>query len=345
MSALQVDNVEVTIGDHAILQCVNLQVAPGEFVSLLGPSGCGKTTLLRSIAGLQSVSAGAISAYGEDITTMPTEKREFGMVFQSLALFSHLNLLDNVTFPLRRFGLSKVERNRKGEALLEKVHLGGLGKRSISQISGGQAQRVALARALAQEPRVLLLDEPFSALDAQLREELRTEVRVIQKELKLPVIMVTHDQDEALTVSDKVGVMNAGRIEQYGSPDELYSTPTSAFVADFIGQRNHLCCSLKNGVLTELDSERKVTCRGLSSREQHQDGVYDLFFEPDAVTRDGELEAELLFHKKVGRQQQCCARRGDQIIWIENIWPDLPDQASLKFGLDLSLCHLFPKLG
>jgi ABC-type Fe3+/spermidine/putrescine transport system ATPase subunit len=293
---------------------------------------------------LQPVSSGAIRAFGEDITHLPTEQREFGMVFQSLALFTHLNLLDNVTFPLRRLSLSALERKRRGEALLEKVHLGGLGQRSVSQVSGGQAQRVALARALAQEPRVLLLDEPFSALDAQLREELRTEVRVIQKELQLPVIMVTHDQDEALTVSDKVGVMNAGRIEQYGSPDELYSTPASAFVADFIGQRNHLCCALKDGVLTELGSEQKVSCRE-SQNHQYKDGVYDLFFESDSVIPEGELKAELLFHKKVGRQQQCCARRGDKIIWIENIWPDRPEQSLLQFGLDLSRCHLFPKQG
>ncbi|HZB79169.1 MAG TPA: ABC transporter ATP-binding protein [Actinomycetota bacterium] len=219
---------------------VDLELPPGKLISFLGPSGCGKTTMLRMIAGLERPTEGRIFVDDEDITDRPAYTRDIGMVFQSLALFPHLNVAGNIGYGLRIRGAPKNQVATTVEELLKLVSLSGMGERRIQQLSGGQRQRVATARALALAPRLFLLDEPLSALDANLREQLQVELRLLQQQLGITTIMVTHDQREAMTMSDLVVVMNAGRIEQVGPPLEVYRRPGSPFVAGFIGRTNLL---------------------------------------------------------------------------------------------------------
>ncbi len=222
-------------GATRVLHGVELDVAPGEFVSLLGPSGCGKTTALRVLAGLERATQGSVVVGGRDISAVPTNKRDLGMVFQSYSLFPHLRVRDNAAFGLRRRGTGRRDAARRAGDALDLVGLGHLADRYPHQLSGGQQQRVALARALVTEPRVLLLDEPLSALDAKVRVQLRDEIRRIQLRLGMTTIFVTHDQEEALAVSDRIAVMNTGRVEQVGSPEDLYLRPQTAHVAAFVG--------------------------------------------------------------------------------------------------------------
>ncbi|MDF2444285.1 MAG: putative spermidine/putrescine transport system ATP-binding protein [Subtercola sp.] len=222
------------------LDSLNLHVRPGEFVALLGPSGCGKTTALRSVAGLESVTSGGVAIGGVDVTDQPTNRRDLGMVFQSYSLFPHLDAARNVEFGLRMRKVPAASRRARALEALEMVGLGGFGDRYAHQLSGGQQQRVALARALVTRPRVLLLDEPLSALDAKVRVQLRDEIRRIQTELGITTLFVTHDQEEALAVADRVAVMRAGTIEQIGTPENLYTQPATTFVAEFVGLSNRL---------------------------------------------------------------------------------------------------------
>jgi iron(III) transport system ATP-binding protein len=219
---------------------ISMELAGGSFVTLLGPSGCGKTTTLRMIAGFETPTAGRIRIDGRDIARLTPDKRGMGMVFQSYALFPHLTVHDNVAFGVQLLGRKGEELERAIDAALDLVNLHGLGARRISELSGGQQQRVALARAMAIEPRVLLFDEPLSNLDAKLRVSLRSEIRRIQQALGTTSVYVTHDQAEAMALSDVVVIMNAGRIEQAGPPDEVYRRPATRFVADFIGRANFL---------------------------------------------------------------------------------------------------------
>jgi putative spermidine/putrescine transport system ATP-binding protein len=237
---LRLEGLVKRFDDVAAVAGVDLDLPPGKLISFLGPSGCGKTTMLRMIAGLERPTEGQISLDGEDITDRPAHTRDIGMVFQSLALFPHLNVAGNVGYGMRIRGVPRDRIAARVEELLRLVSLEGLGSRRIQQLSGGQRQRVATARALALEPRLFLLDEPLSALDANLREQLQVELRLLQQQLGITTIMVTHDQREAMTMSDLVVVMNAGRIEQVGPPLEVYRRPGSPFVAGFIGRTNLL---------------------------------------------------------------------------------------------------------
>jgi putative spermidine/putrescine transport system ATP-binding protein len=236
-------------GGVVAVEDMSLEFAPGELTALLGPSGCGKTTLLRMIAGLDSPTRGRIDLGGEDITATPAHARRFGMVFQSFALFPHLNVAENVAYSLAIAGVGKAERRRRAEQLLELVKLAPLASRRIGELSGGQRQRVAIARALAQEPRVFLLDEPMSALDAKLREEMQVELRLLQQKLGITTIVVTHDQREAMTIADRIVVMSHGRAEQVGTPKEIYDRPLSKFVASFIGKANFLDGVVRAGMV------------------------------------------------------------------------------------------------
>ena len=240
MSGLTLEGVSKHFGSVAAVQDAVLTVPHGTFVCLLGPSGCGKTTLLRMIAGLEDPSAGRILLDGADITPLPTHRRDFGMVFQSLALFPHLSVGENISYALRIRGKSKSEQQSRVEELLSLVHLPGYAGRSVSKLSGGQRQRVAIARALAVSPRLFLLDEPLSALDAKLREAMQVELRQLQEKLGITTIVVTHDQREAMTMADLVVVMSEGRIRQAAPPVEIYRRPADSFVAGFIGSTNLL---------------------------------------------------------------------------------------------------------
>jgi putative spermidine/putrescine transport system ATP-binding protein len=240
MSGLVLDHLSKRFGAVTAVDDVGLTVAHGTFVCLLGPSGCGKTTLLRMIAGLEEPSAGRILLDGEDITDREAHQRDFGMVFQSLALFPHLSVGDNIAYPLRIRGAPKAEQRARVEELLGLVHLPGFAERPIPKLSGGQRQRVAIARALARSPRLFLLDEPLSALDAKLREAMQVELRQLQRRLGITTIVVTHDQREAMTMADLIVVMGSGRIRQAGTPLDIYRRPSDAFVAGFIGASNLL---------------------------------------------------------------------------------------------------------
>lgn len=233
--AIRVESVSKTYGNAAVLEDVSVEIGDGEFFTLLGPSGSGKSTLLRIIAGLLDADSGEIVIGGDPMTGRPAHTRELGVVFQSLALFPHLSVGDNVAFPLRMRRVGRREITRRVGDALDLVQLPGLQERAISELSGGQSQRVALARALVYEPRILLLDEPLSALDRRLRESMQLELTRIHRELGVTIVNVTHDQREALLVSDRIAVMDAGRIVQCGPGSELYASPATTFVAGFLG--------------------------------------------------------------------------------------------------------------
>ena len=231
------------------LDGLSLTLAPGELVALLGPSGCGKTTAMRLVAGLEEANSGRVMFGGKDVTGLPANKRDVGMVFQAYSLFPHMTAEQNVTFGLQLHHVGAAERKRRAQDTLELVGLSGFANRYAHQLSGGQQQRVALARALAIKPTVLLLDEPLSALDAKVRARLRDEIRRVQIEAGVTTLFVTHDQEEALAIADRVGVMRAGRLEQLGSPTEIYSRPATPFVAEFVGLTNRIPGTVKFGMV------------------------------------------------------------------------------------------------
>jgi len=238
--AVSLRSVSRSYGTVAAAKEVTLDVQPGEFLTLLGPSGCGKTTLLRLIAGFEEPDAGTILISGRDLTSVPAWRRPVNTVFQHYALFPHRTVAGNVAFGLETAGRSRDEIASRVVRALEMVRLQGLGERKISQLSGGQRQRVALARAVVLEPEVLLLDEPLAALDLKLRKEMQVEVKNLQERLGTTFVFVTHDQDEALVMSDRIAVMSEGRIEQVGRPEEIYERPRTRFVAEFLAVRNVL---------------------------------------------------------------------------------------------------------
>ena len=277
-AAVRFDRVVKDYGSGArALDGVSLDLAPGEFVALLGPSGCGKTTALRSLAGLEDITSGSVLIDGVDVVSVPTNRRDLGMVFQSYSLFPHLTVLENVEFGLRMRKVPAAERRTRAAESLDLVGLGHLAARYAHQLSGGQQQRVALARALVTRPRVLLLDEPLSALDAKVRVQLRDEIRRIQSELQITTLFVTHDQEEALAVADRVAVMRAGVIEQIGTPEELYSRPSSPFVAEFIGLSNRIAGVLVPGGVEVLGQVLPVI------GEQRGDGAVVALVRPEDV--------------------------------------------------------------
>ncbi|MBM3127496.1 MAG: ABC transporter ATP-binding protein [Chloroflexi bacterium] len=265
MAFLELTNVSKVFGQTAAVQDFNLNVERGEFVSFLGPSGCGKTTTLRMIAGFELPTTGTVIINGNDVTFKPPQKRNTGMVFQAYALFPNMNVAENIGFGLKIARKPKDEIKKRVEEVLAIIKMDSFGNRYPYQLSGGQQQRVALARALAIQPQVLLLDEPLSALDAKIRVSLRQEIRAIQQKLGITTVYVTHDQEEALSLSDRVVVMNNAKIEQVGTPFEIYNFPNTEFTAQFVGTLNHISATVRdvaNGVLA-IDSQQVVTAQKL----------------------------------------------------------------------------------
>jgi putative spermidine/putrescine transport system ATP-binding protein len=271
---VELRQITKSFGDRVVLDALDLDIAPGEFVSLLGPSGCGKTTALRVLAGLEASDAGEVRFAGQDVSEVPVNRRDIGMVFQSYSLFPHLSVIDNVAFGLRRRKVPKAEAARRAAESLALVGLADYGQRYPHQLSGGQQQRVALARALVTEPRVLLLDEPLSALDAKVRVQLRDEIRRIQLRLGITTVFVTHDQEEALAVSDRVAVMGRGGIEQIGTPEELYLRPATTTVAEFVGLSSKVPGVAQDGQVSVLGLR-------LPLREPVADGPVEVYLRPE----------------------------------------------------------------
>jgi putative spermidine/putrescine transport system ATP-binding protein len=273
-------------GAVVALDHLDLTLRPGELVALLGPSGCGKTTTLRLLAGLEDTDTGSITVAGRDITRLPASKRDMGMVFQAYSLFPHMTVRQNAAFGLRLRRVGAAERDKRALEMLDLVGLSTQADRYPHQLSGGQQQRVALARALAIEPQVLLLDEPLSALDAKVRAQLRDQIRRIQLEVGITTLFVTHDQEEALAIADRVGVMREGRIEQLAPPTEVYSRPATSFVAEFVGLTNRLDGEVSGG---------QVTVRGCTlplMEDNVPDGQVVALVRPEAVTMASHTSAE-----------------------------------------------------
>lgn len=291
MSAVTIKNVSKSFGDNTVLHDFSQVFADGEFVTLLGPSGCGKTTMLRMIAGFEKPTTGEIyvgeTLVSGDKTFLPPEKRNMGMVFQSYAVWPHMNVYDNVAYPLTIKRMNKTDMKKKVEKVLSIVHLGQYAQRYPNQLSGGQQQRVALARALVAEPNLLLLDEPLSNLDAKLRESMRFEIKEIQQSLGIAVVYVTHDQTEAMAMSDRIFLINRGVVQQSGRPDEIYNHPNNQFVADFLGKVEFLKGESKDGRIHLLGTDQYLPYDG------EKRGMVEIAIRPENITMSAPGDAGL----------------------------------------------------
>ncbi|HSV39939.1 MAG TPA: ABC transporter ATP-binding protein [Nocardioidaceae bacterium] len=297
-AAVSLQGLSKAYGDKTVVRDLSLDIAPGEFFSMLGPSGCGKTTTLRMIGGFVDPTQGAVSLHGVDVTDLPPDKRDVNTVFQSYALFDHLSIWDNVAFGLRRRRVAKAEMTQRVGEILELVQLTGRDKDKPNALSGGQRQRVALARALVNRPAVLLLDEPLAALDLKLRKAMQVELKRIQREVGITFVFVTHDQDEALTMSDRIAVMNDGTVHQCGTPEDIYERPETRFVAEFIGTANLMTGTygaaglhLPGGVLLPTGRLEGVEPGGEVSIAVRPEKIWLSDLKPDMVQTDGILRA------------------------------------------------------
>lgn len=315
MTQLTLENLSKRYGAVLAVDDVTLDIPDGSFVCLLGPSGCGKTTLLRLIAGLEDLSGGKLTVGGEDYGQVPAHKRDFGMVFQSLALFPHLTVAENIAYPLRIRGVDAATRRKRATELLKLIRLPGVEDRQIHQLSGGQRQRVAIARGLAIDPKVFLLDEPLSALDANLREHMQIELRQLQQSLGVTTLVVTHDQREAMSMADIVIVMNEGKVQQVGSPIDIYRSPANAFVAGFIGVSNLLPGKLADEGHFEMGATHialgQDTIRHCAPGQPATLSVRpeDVVLSPK--TDAGQLQGEVVFIRDLGASVEVLTKVGD----------------------------------
>ncbi|MFN4171442.1 MAG: ABC transporter ATP-binding protein [Pseudorhodobacter sp.] len=310
-TAIDIREVAKAYGTFTALHSVSLSILDNEFFTLLGPSGCGKTTLLRMIAGFENVSAGEILLYGQNIAGLEPNHRPVNTVFQNYALFPHMSVIDNVAFGLKMKGMGLAERRARAGRMLEMVHLSAFADRLPAHLSGGQQQRVALARALAPDPKVLLLDEPLSALDLKLRQAMRVELKQLQEETGITFIFVTHDQEEALTMSDRIAVLSAGRVQQIGAARDIYENPVNRFVADFIGETNLLEVDVESvaGGMARvvLPGGHRLTCHAAGDAGERQ----HLSIRPERLSIapvGGEIEAVVERVVYLGTDLQLMAR-------------------------------------
>jgi len=296
MAFLKIAHLEKSFGSTRVVKDFDLEIEKGEFISLLGPSGCGKTTVLRMVAGFEAPSTGAIIIDGKDVVALRPSQRNIGMVFQAYALFPNLTVGENVAFGLKIKGIGKDEREARVQEMLALIGLPDLGSRYPFQLSGGQQQRVALARALAVKPQVLLLDEPLSALDAKIRVSLRTQIREIQRELGITTLFVTHDQEEALSISDRIVVMNGGVAEQVGAPFEIYNRPSTRFVAQFVGTLN----LIEADVIEPASGTVRIGTTEISLGRPLPPGRVTLACRPEAVSLGAAEGRPLVLHGEIG---------------------------------------------
>jgi len=321
MTSLELDRVKKSFGNVEILPEMSLKITKGSFVSLLGPSGCGKTTLLRLIAGLENVDSGAIRIDGHDVAHLPPEKRDIAMMFQSYALLPHLNVAENVRFPLRMRKIgTREEQEQQVGAALDIVQLTAKREHRIQALSGGQQQRVALARAIVSKPQLLLLDEPLSNLDARLREDMQVELREIHRKLQLTTLFVTHDQEEALSLSDHIVLIKQGHIEQEGSPQEIYTNPHSDFAAHFLGAANILNVEIRHtpsGWLAILDDGQTLPLPTGGGTEKSAKIILrqeDMRLLAQAPTGTPALQGEILTRIYLGHQSRYLLKIGEEEI-------------------------------
>jgi ABC-type Fe3+/spermidine/putrescine transport system ATPase subunit len=349
LAAIDVDHLQVSYGSQRVLHGVSLSVAPGEFIAILGSSGCGKTTLLRTIAGFQKAAGGAIRLFGRDVVNTPPEKRGMAMMFQSYALWPHMTVLGNVGYGLRLRGIPREEIRARVASVLKMLNLSGLEDRKVTNLSGGQRQRVALGRALAIEPEILLLDEPLSNLDAKVRIQLRSEIKSLQNRLGFTAIHVTHDREEAMTMADRIVVMEAGRIAQVGSPKEVYDHPTSPFVASFMGAENTLDLDVRPsdvGVEVRVD-DGTTTAFG----EDVPVGPLTAYFRDDIASLDdphARIDGSIVLPGKItqrtypGGHYRYVVAIGDRHFTVtDDHYHELDRPVGLR--LPLAALHLFPK--
>lgn len=306
MSSVELDQVTIRFGDFVAVDNCNLTIESGEFFSFLGPSGCGKTTILRAISGFNEPTDGSVHIGSKDMRGIGPNNRPTALIFQNLALFPLMSVADNIAFALEVRGIKYIERRRRAEELLDLIALPGQGDKMVSELSGGQMQRVAIARALAVEPEVLLLDEPLSALDLKLRQHMRTELRSIQQRVGITFIYITHDQGEALTMSDRIAVMSAGIVQQVGNGSEIYNNPATSFVASFVGENNAF-----PGKVSKADSEFAVidtsfgSLRGVNNRGLSEGDDAFLFIRPEVLypATSDDTDEDALFESEVMKEE------------------------------------------
>lgn len=319
-NGIKLKNLTMEFETLRAIDNIDLELPHGQFVCLLGPSGCGKTTLLRMIAGLNTPTSGDIIFEGKSITDVPSHERNFGMVFQSLALFPHLTIAENIAYPLRIRGIPKRKISERVDELLELVRMPGVGGRQISQLSGGQQQRIAIARALAIDPELFLLDEPLSALDAKLREAMQIELKELQRKLGVTTVVVTHDQREAMTMADHVVIMKDGRICQQGTPLDIYKKPNSAFVADFIGSTNLMPCRILSADAVEVFGEEVKIAHLAESLRPNDDAALSVRPEDvQLIPKDmasKSMQATVTFGVDLGTHTELQLQHGDTEIMV-----------------------------
>ena len=367
-AGLTLDQVAIRYGDTVVLRQIDLEVRQGELIALLGSSGCGKTSLLRAVAGFVPLASGRILVGDKDITQLPAERRECAMMFQSYALWPHMTVAQNIAYGLRVRGWARDRIDARVDEMLKLLQLEGYGPRAVDQLSGGQRQRVAMGRALAIDPALLLLDEPMSNLDYRIRLELRHEIRALQQRLGITTLYVTHDREEALTLADRIVVLNAGEVAQIGTPEEVFHKPSSPFVAAFMGADNTL-----DLVAPDVASSRGWCLRGAGGRSASDSVAFDLSTHPRAASLVGRGDIKLHFRSEaahvatngsgdaaagsgndsirlpgaveqtayLGEHWRCRVRMGDTSIWVDTPTP-LTVGTTAIVQVPVSALHLFP---